>query len=235
MLLKAPDATHVFEGINLSGLTRELMPDRVVLAEDIAGAGITVPRFYAGDLLCASGSTPLYLGQPVALLIWNDFARFALAKQAIRFAQGVLRFGKETGPVVEQPYAAARFVRIAGPTPDAEDIYSPMLAGWTFPALYKKDDRPSWAVPSATGSDAAKRFLLRRSDPRRNRHAGGPDRVVLDRNFQTQSIDQVFMEPESGLAWYDSRTRKLELVHRCPIAPPSCGERGHARVQECRR
>ncbi len=30
--------------------------------------------------------------------------------------------------------------------------------------------------------------------------------------FQTQSIDQVFMEPEAGLAWYDSGARKLELV-----------------------
>jgi CO/xanthine dehydrogenase Mo-binding subunit len=35
---------------------------------------------------------------------------------------------------------------------------------------------------------------------------------VLERNFQTQSIDQVFMEPEAGLAWYDSGARKLELV-----------------------
>jgi hypothetical protein len=31
-----------------------------------------------------------------------------------------------------------------------EDLYSPMLAGWTFPVLYQKDDRPRWAVPSAT-------------------------------------------------------------------------------------
>ena len=211
VLLKVTDATHVFEGLDLSGLAQELMPDRVVLADNLADAGITVPRFYAGDLLCPSGKTPLYLGQPVALLIWSDFARFVLAKQAIRFARGVFRFGKETGPVVQQPYAAARFVRIAGPTPDAEDIYSPMLAGWTFPALYKKDDRPGWAVPSATGSDAA-RASFYGDHIRAEIDAGGADRVVLDRNFQTQSIDQVFMEPESGVAWFDSRTRKLELV-----------------------
>ncbi len=39
-----------------------------------------------------------------------------------------------------------------------------------------------------------------------------PSIFVLDRTFQTQSIDQVFLEPEAGLAWYNSSTRRLELV-----------------------
>jgi hypothetical protein len=151
LLLKTPDATHVFEGIELAMLDRELAPDRVVLAADLAAAKITVPDFYAGDLLCPAGKTPLYLGQPVALLIWNDFARYALAKRAIRSKRGVLRFGAQTGPVAEKPYAAARFVRVAGATPEAEDVYSPMRAGWTFPILYHKDDRPDWAVMALFG------------------------------------------------------------------------------------
>ena len=36
--------------------------------------------------------------------------------------------------------------------------------------------------------------------------------MVLERTFRTQSIDQVFLEPEAGLAWYDSGKRRLELV-----------------------
>src|SRR5262245_5352914 len=211
LLLKTPDATHVFEGIDLAMLDRELAPDKVVLAGDLASAKITVPDFYASDLLCPARKTPLYLGQPVALLIWNDFARYALAKRAIRSARGVLRFGRETGPVAEKPYAAARFVRVAGPTPAAEDIYSPMLAGWTFPVLYHKDDRPDWAVPSASGSDA-QRASYYGDQIRAEIAASSPDRLVLERNFQTQSIDQVYLEPEAGLAWYDSGARKLELV-----------------------
>ncbi len=97
------------------------------------------------------------------------------------------------------------------PDPGCEDVYSPMLAGWTFPVLYQKDDRPEWAVPSATGSDAS-RASYYGDQIRAEIDAAGPDRFVLDRNFQTQSIDQVFLEPEAGLAWYDSGARKLELV-----------------------
>jgi CO/xanthine dehydrogenase Mo-binding subunit len=90
-------------------------------------------------------------------------------------------------------------------------MYSPMQAGWTFPILYQKDDRPDWAVPSATGSDASRASYFG-DRIRAELDAGSADRIVLDRNFQTQSIDQVFLEPEAGLAWYDSATRKLELV-----------------------
>jgi CO/xanthine dehydrogenase Mo-binding subunit len=211
LLLKSSDATHAFEGIDLAVLDRELMPDHVVRAEDLAAAGITVPPFYTGDLLCPAGRTPLYLGQPVALLIWNDFPRYAAAKPMLRAAAGVIRFGRETGPVAEKPYAAARFVRVAGATPGAEDVYSPMLAGWTFPALYKKDDRPAWAVPSADGSDA-QRASYYGDRIRAEIAAGSPDWMVIEREFRTQSIDQVFLEPEAGLAWYDRAARKLELV-----------------------
>ena len=98
MLIKTPDATHVFEGIDLAMLDKELAPDRVVLAGDLAAAAITVPPFYAGDLLCPAGKTPLYLGQPLALLIWNDFARFALARQAIKAASGVHSLRREDRP-----------------------------------------------------------------------------------------------------------------------------------------
>ena len=210
MLLKTPDATHIFEGIDLAALDRELMPDRVVLAEDLATAGITVPEFYAGDLLCPAGKTPLYLGQPVALLIWNNFAGFALARRTLQLAPACSdRRGNR--PARRATYGAARFVRVAGPTRDSEDVYSPMLAGWTFPVLYQKDDRPDWAVPSTTGADAS-RASYYGDRIRAEISATAPDRFVLDRSFQTQSIDQVFLEPEAGFAWYDGEARKVELV-----------------------
>ena len=42
--------------------------------------------------------------------------------------------------------------------------------------------------------------------------ANNPGLLVLDREFETQSVDPMFLEPESGLAWYDAGSKNLELV-----------------------
>ena len=47
-------------------------------------ASIRVPEFYAGDLFCPVGKTPLYLGQPVALLIFETFDAFDRARVVLR-------------------------------------------------------------------------------------------------------------------------------------------------------
>ena len=65
MLIRAADATHVYDGMDLSRLSGALKPAVVVTAADLARIGVRVPEFYSGDLLCPVGKTPLYLGQPV--------------------------------------------------------------------------------------------------------------------------------------------------------------------------
>src|SRR6516165_9383852 len=62
MLIRAADATHVYDGLDLSRLSGALKPSVVVTADDLARTGMRVPEFYAGDLLCPVGKTPLYLG-----------------------------------------------------------------------------------------------------------------------------------------------------------------------------
>ena len=50
-----------------------MKPSVVVTADGLVRAGIRAPEFYAGDLLCPVGKTPQYVGQPVALLVFEDF------------------------------------------------------------------------------------------------------------------------------------------------------------------
>lgn len=210
LLIKATDASRVFEGIDPDLLAIELRPDRVVLAADLAAAKITVPGFYKGDLLCPLGQTPLYLGQPLALLIWNDFPRFAAARSAIAALTGFVKTGARTGPLEQEPYGAYHFVRVAGPTPDSDDVYSALKAGWAKPSRYL-DEVPQWAAPAQAGSvDAEATFYGDRI--RSGIATAGADTLVLDRTFRTQSIDPVFLEPESALAWYDPGARALEFV-----------------------
>ena len=70
ILLRAADATHLYDGLDLSFLSGAAKPSVVVTAEDLERIGARVPDFYKGDLFCLTVRTPLYLGQPAALLIF---------------------------------------------------------------------------------------------------------------------------------------------------------------------
>src|SRR5262249_36436001 len=99
LLIRATDATHVFTGLDLSRLQGALAPSRVVTATDIVNGGIRVPEFYAaGDLFCPVGKTPGYLGQPLAMLIFERFDSFDQARLALR-EPGCAKYGAEMGPV----------------------------------------------------------------------------------------------------------------------------------------
>src|ERR1700745_364150 len=98
MCVPPPDPTHVYTGMDLARLSGALKPSVVVTAADLARIGTRVPEFYAGDLFCPLGTTPLYLGQPVALLIFEDFDNFDQARIAMRDGSFV-KFGEETGPI----------------------------------------------------------------------------------------------------------------------------------------
>src|SRR5229473_6766540 len=211
MLIRAADATHVYDGLDLSRLSGALKPVVVVTAADLARTGMRVPEYYAGDLLCPVGKTPLYLGQPVAMLIFEDFDTFDQARLALRDA-AVLKFGAETGPVKMPNYGQFRFTRVGGPTPDAPDVYSPAKNGWVSPGRFENTGRPIWArLPIPTGQAYAEAATYGEKI-RAELAANNPALLVLDREFETQSVDPMFLEPESGLAWYDARRKDLELV-----------------------
>jgi CO/xanthine dehydrogenase Mo-binding subunit len=211
ILVRAPDATHVYVGMDLARLTGAMKPSVVVTADDLAKIGARVPEFYAGDLFCPRGKTPIYMGQPVALLIFETFDAFDQARLALRDGTFV-QFGEETGPVALPNYGANRFTRVAGPTPDAPDVYSPLQEGWVSPGKFQNTPLPVW-VPFAKETEAAyARAAVHGEKIRAELAAKDPGLLVLDRVFETQSVDPMFLEPESGLAWYDKKNDKLELV-----------------------
>lgn len=211
VLVRAPDATHVYRGMDLARLSGPVKPSVVVTAADVAHAAIRVPEFYAGDLFCPIGKTPLYLGQPVALLIFETFEAFDRARSALR-DDSFVKFGEETGPVMMPGYGAFRFTRVAGPTPEAPDIYSPLQAGWVSPGHVQNTDRPVWTPSPASAGSAYAQAAFHGEKIRAELAANDPALLVLDREFETQSVDPVFLEPECGLAWYDGRQKNLELV-----------------------
>src|SRR6266508_6472253 len=211
MLIRAPNATHVYLGMDLARLGGAMKPSVVVTSADLDKIGARVPEFYTGDLFCPLGKTPLYLGQPVGLLIFETFDAFDQARLALRDGTFV-RFGEETGPVAMPAYGAYRFTRVAGPTPEGPDVYSPILAGWVSPGRSQNSPLPIWS-PAAKDTEAAyAKAAVHGERIRAELAAKNPNLLVLDREFETQSVDPMFLEPETGLAWYSGNSGSLELV-----------------------
>lgn len=211
LLVRSPDATHIYEGIDLDALPASAKPTAVVTAEDVARIGVRVPPFYEGDLFCPRGETPLYLGQPVALLLFDTFDAFDVARVAFRNGD-LVRFGAETGPLTRPNYAAYRFTRVAGPTPGSPDVYSPLDAGWISPGFLDTNGRPIWEpLPTSEGGEYAEGATYGEAI-RKLLADGGPDLLVLDRTFDTQSIDPMFLEPECGLGWLDPGSKALNVI-----------------------
>jgi CO/xanthine dehydrogenase Mo-binding subunit len=214
LLLRTADATHIYAGLDLSPLSGALKPAAIVTADDLARMGTRVPAFYAGDLFCPVGRTPLYLGQPVALLIFEDFDAFDQARLALR-EHAFARFGEETAPVEMPTYGAFRFTRLGGPTPEAADIYSPVKNGWVSPDKFQKAQNtevPIWPREPNPTSRAYAEAADYGEQIRAELAADDPALLVLERQFDTKSVDPMFLEPESGLAGYDSSRKTLALV-----------------------
>jgi CO/xanthine dehydrogenase Mo-binding subunit len=80
-----------------------------------------------------------------------------------------------------------------------------------MPRRFEKGDIPVWAPADPQGpADAQASFYGEQIRAGLDRNT--PAQLVLEREFETQSIDPMFLEPEAGLAWYDGRRRALELV-----------------------
>src|SRR5258708_37708273 len=151
------------------------------------------------------------MGQPVAWLIFEPFDAFDQARLALRDGSFV-KFGEETGAVAGPSYGAFRFTRVAGPTPDALDVYSPVKNGWVSPGRFQDTERPIWTrLPIPTGLAYAE-AATHGEKIRAELAASNPAVLVLDREFETQSVDPMFLEPEGGIASYDAGRKYLELV-----------------------
>jgi CO/xanthine dehydrogenase Mo-binding subunit len=211
LLIRAPDATHLYTGFDLDAIKAIATPSAVVTNADVERAKIRVPEFYEGELFCPVGTTPIYLGQPVALLMFETFDAYDRVRVAVRDGDFV-KFGAETGPLPKPNYGAFRFTRIAGATPDAPDVYSPVQDGRIMPGVMDTKGRPVWqALDIATGSEYAKGARIG-DKIRAELAAKNPGLYTLERDFETQSIDPMFLEPECGLAWFDPAAAKLETV-----------------------
>ena len=210
MLLRTKRADRVYQGFDLSSLPADLQPDRIVTAADLARDSVVFPKFYGEDLLLPEGKTPAYLGHAVALLIWHDFARFRAAKNRLKFRDELIRWGDETAPLERPPWATFRYVRVGGADAFADDAYSSYKDTVLFPTGYKKNN-PEWVQGDAGGKiDAQGIAHADAMAAELDRPEAG--KLVIEREYFSQSIDTAAMELDNGNAWFDAASGTLHLV-----------------------
>ena len=163
----------------------------------------TLPRARRRD---GKAGIPPPLGL-VASTVWPRLREPSFTRRI--FVQPISPTGQETGPVTMPDYGAFRFTRVGGPTPDAPDVYSLAKNGRVSPGRFENSGRPIWSTPTGQAYAEAATYGER---IRADLAADNPALLVLDREFETQSVDPMALEPESGLAWYDARRKNLELV-----------------------
>src|SRR6516225_10386085 len=209
LVLRVIKADRLYNGFDLSVLDPDLKPDRVVTAADLARDGLAFPDYYGDDMLLPEGRTPTYLGQAVAILIYRDFARFRFAKYKLQFNNAVVRYGDVTGPLARDPWGSSRFVRIAGPTPDSDDIFSPVKQG-PFGPTYDNHE-PVWPAPARDGDIGAQGMYYAKVIADEIAHPPS-DWLVMTRDYASQSADTAALEPDNANGWYDADRQELHLV-----------------------
>lgn len=209
-ILRTTLADRSYEGFDLSLLGDELKPDRVVTAEDLVRDGVAFPAFYGEDMLLPKGKVPAYLGHAVAILIYKDFARFRFAKDKLQFKEGVVRYGAKTAPLERDPWGTFRFVRVGGATAFDDDVFSSLKDAPVFPSMMRKH-QPVWPDGKQHGK-LDEQGMFHAAAIQAELDKPPADWLVLQRDYQSQSIDTAALEPDNANCWYDAAGQAMHMV-----------------------
>ena len=203
-----------FTGFDLSLLGDDLQPDNIVTAEDLATAGLDFydPWTYGTKMLLPKGEVPLFLGHPLAILIYRDFARYSAAKRSYKAQRDqIVQYGETSGPAALTPYSSFRFVRAEGEggATGAKDLFNAVDDGYVFASF--DTGAAVWPQPDAAGDTMARGMA--RADAIRSELAAPPAGWhVIEREYYSPYIDAAALEPDNCNCWYDAAAGKLEIV-----------------------
>ncbi|KVX01191.1 xanthine dehydrogenase family protein molybdopterin-binding subunit [Shewanella frigidimarina] len=213
-ILRAADASHIYQGFSLEHLPASAKPYKVITAADLARDKVNLPEFYGDNMLLPEGQTAAYLGHAVAILLFDNFHAFKQAKSLLQFDNALLRYGEKTPFVsdTKDPYASWRLIRVEGENGAREDVYSPLHDGLFFPNI--KNHQPEWSGdPSAKGT-VSERGLFYAGEIEKQIESAKESQQwqVLEREYRTQIIDPMMMEPEAFNGWFDASSQTFHTV-----------------------
>jgi CO/xanthine dehydrogenase Mo-binding subunit len=207
-ILRVTKANRIFEGFDLSSLSGKMQPSVIITANTLKKDQIDFPHFFGKDMLLSKGNVPDYEGQEVAILIFDDFISYKLAKNNLQFNDKIIKYSNKIYPLTsasKPPYASWRIVREEGVL---KDKYSPLQDGLIFPNI--ENNKPSWPkIGNKNGNSLEKATHY---SNKLHQDIKNEDWHVIDKTYTTQSIDPAMLEPEAFNGWYDRKTKTMHLV-----------------------
>jgi CO/xanthine dehydrogenase Mo-binding subunit len=197
-ILRTDRCSKVFAGADLAAVRRELNATRVVTAEDFAKSQLKVPFFFGRTMMAEAGKLPDYLGQPAALLFFETSDAYFDALPKLTDGGSYLRFGADGKAAVKGSYGQTRLLRYTDA--NGKDLYSHVSDGPVS---------APWEKPDKDGSANARCVYYGELIDKECKESGWQ---VFSGEYATQVTDPMFMEPESGLGWYDAKSKTLHLT-----------------------
>lgn len=206
--------------VDTSLLPSDLQPIDVVVAQRLLDANVAPISSGPARWILGVGDVAVHPGQPIALCYFDDISRMRDAAQWLREGGSVHEIVHDgrlpefdvrrlSSPLLasverERPEAYGRattYVRFDDPT----EGFSAFANG----------DHNVLAVSEAAEPDAARRDRNRIARARWQQIESllaSEGWRVIDRTFTSPTHDPMFMEPESGIAWWDAARGTLRLV-----------------------
>lgn len=218
LYLYALTTDHAFLNVNLAGLPQVARPTRLILGDDLSGrfaaprvttrrdlhldehirtlvasgnsGGFDRPPDVEFDLIVKPGNVPDFLGQAVALLLFDSAAGFRAARGALQFRDAQFQiYAIDTG----------RSTGMGSAFPPETTYVKYTLEGANF--SYATAD-PATYMAQVPGYRQRIAAAL----------AADPSHLTQPIAFDKRAMDPMFMEPETGLAWYEAGASALHLV-----------------------
>ncbi len=211
-LVRLDRVDKIYNGLNLDSLESNERPSKVITASTLASDNLGLPGFFGANAFVQEGTAPEYYGHAAALLLFDDFATYKRAKSKLKFADNLARWGDSVTRKEHDrpPWANWRIVRQEGAGGrTGDDVYSVMNNGMIFPDI--KNNQPDWPTQGNESGDSLEQAIYHGQKLRQSLE-NSTDSFVLHRQYKTQSIEPMMMEPEAYNGWFDRASKTLHIV-----------------------
>ncbi|MDN4016547.1 xanthine dehydrogenase family protein molybdopterin-binding subunit [Zwartia panacis] len=202
VILRAPRVDLVYKGLDLEQMRQQYGDFKLVTGQDLNQWGcLGAPPFLKPEFYVSPGASPAYFGQPIALISFKSVDDFLAVKSKLPELKRYIQYEGNSPQLAEPNYGSSSFVFYQGKGREPEFSFMKDVPGTDFTdtsaALLAKDRYQA---------------LTNRYSQKIQDELDQSGWLKLKSSYSTQSVDPMFLEPENGLSWYDSKSQTLSLV-----------------------